>query len=216
MKYHHILFDLDGTLTDPYLGITNSVKYALNKFNITEQNDDQLKLFIGPPLEQSFMEYYNFSKNEAKKAIEFYRKYYSVKGIYENKLYHGIDTVLETLNNNNNNNINCIVATSKLEEYAVTVLRHFKIDRYFKHVIGSNLEGTRVEKEEIIKYIIEKYQLEKEKTIMVGDRKYDIIGAKNNGIDSIGVLYGYGTQEELEEAKPTYLCNRIDKLLKLL
>jgi phosphoglycolate phosphatase len=95
-------------------------------------------------------------------------------------------------------------------------LRHFKIDRYFKHVTGSNLEGTRVEKEEIIKYIIEKYQLEKEKTIMIGDRKYDIIGAKNNGIDSIGVLYGYGTKEELEEAKPTYFCSRIDKLLKLL
>jgi phosphoglycolate phosphatase len=213
MKYHHILFDLDGTLTDPYLGITNSVKYALNKFNITEQNDHQLKLFIGPPLEQSFMEYYNFNKNEAKKAIEFYREYYSVKGIYENKLYHGIDTVLEILNNKNRN---CIVATSKLEEYAVTVLRHFKIDLYFKRVTGSNLEGTRVEKGEIIKYIIEKDQLEKEKTIMVGDRKYDIIGAKNNGVDSIGVLYGYGTKEELEEVKPTYLCNSIDKLLKLL
>jgi phosphoglycolate phosphatase len=213
MKYHHVLFDLDGTLTDPYLGITNSVKYALNKFNIAEQNNSQLKLFIGPPLEQSFMEYYRFNKNEAKKAIEFYREYYSVKGIYENKLYHGIDIVLKTLNNKN---INCIVATSKLEEYAVKVLRYFKIDLYFKHVTGSNLEGTLVEKEEIIKYIIEKYQLEKEKTIMVGDRKYDIIGAKNNGIDSIGVLYGYGTKKELEEVKPTYLCNHIDKLLKLL
>ncbi|MDR0704093.1 MAG: HAD hydrolase-like protein [Planctomycetaceae bacterium] len=213
MKYHNVLFDLDGTLTDPYWGITNSIKYALQKFDITEQNDSQLKLFIGPPLEQSFMEYYNFNKNEAKKAIEFYREYYSVKGIYENKLYHGIDAVLETLNNNKTN---CIVATSKLEKYAVKVLRHFKIDLYFNHVTGSNLDGTLVEKGEIINDIIEKYQLEKEKTIMVGDRKYDIIGAKNNGIDSIGVLYGYGTQEELEEAKPTYLCNRIDKLLKLL
>jgi phosphoglycolate phosphatase len=213
MKYHHVLFDLDGTLTDPYWGITNSVKYALNKFNIAEPNDHQLKLFIGPPLEQSFMEDYHLNKNEAKKAIEFYREYYSVKGIYENKLYHGINSVLETLNNKK---INCIVATSKLEKYAVKVLQYFKIDHYFKHITGSNLEGTLVEKEEIIKYIIEHDQLEKEKTIMVGDRKYDIIGAKNNGIDSIGVLYGYGTKEELEEAKPTYLCNNTDKLLELL
>ncbi|MDR2706227.1 MAG: HAD hydrolase-like protein [Planctomycetaceae bacterium] len=213
MKYHHVLFDLDGTLTDPYWGITNSIKYALNKFNIAEQNDHKLKSFIGPPLEQSFMEYYHFNKNEAKKAIEFYREYYSVKGIYENKLYHGIDIVLKTLNSKN---INCIVATSKLEKYAVKVLQHFNIDLYFSGVAGSNLEGTLVEKEDIIEYIIKKYKLEKEKTIMVGDRKYDIIGAKNNGINSIGVLYGYGTQKELEEIKPTYLCNNIDELLKLL
>jgi phosphoglycolate phosphatase len=213
MKYHNVLFDLDGTLTDPYEGIANSIKYALNKFNIVEHNDHKLKSFIGPPLEQSFMEYYHFNKNEAKKAIEFYREYYAVKGIYENKLYHGIEVVLKTLNNKN---INCIVATSKLEEYAVNVLQHFNIDLYFNYVVGSNLEGTLTEKEEIIKYIIEKYKLEKEKTIMVGDRKYDIIGAKNNGIDSIGVLYGYGTKKELEEAKPTCLCNDINWLLELL
>jgi phosphoglycolate phosphatase len=213
MKYSNVLFDLDGTLTDPYLGITNSVKYALNKFNIIKENDNKLKLFIGPPLEKSFMEYYGFNTDDAKTAVEYYREYYSIKGIYENKLYTGIETVLKKLNNEN---INCIVTTSKLEKYAVKVLRNFNIDIYFHDIVGSNLEGTLLEKEDIIKHSIQKNKLEKEKTVMVGDRKYDIIGAKDNGIDSIWVLYGYGTQEELEEIMPTKYCNSVDELFKIL
>jgi phosphoglycolate phosphatase len=213
MKYSNVLFDLDGTLTDPYMGITNSVKHALSKFNITEENTNKLKLFIGPPLEKSFMEYYKFTANDAKIAIGYYREYYSIKGIYENKLYGGVKNVLKILNDKN---INCIVATSKLEKYAVKVLQNFDIDVYFKDVVGSNLEGTLLEKGDIIKHIIEKNELEIEKTVMVGDRKYDIIGAKETGIDSIWALYGYGTQEELNEIKPTKYCNSIDELLKIL
>jgi phosphoglycolate phosphatase len=213
MKYNNVLFDLDGTLTDPYLGITNSVRYALNRFNITEDNNDKLKLFIGPPLEKSFVEYYGFNTKDAKSAVEYYREYYSIKGIYENKLYDGIEHILKTLNTKS---INCIVATSKLEKYAVKVLQYFNIDIYFQDVVGSNPEGTLLEKQDIIKYAIEKNKLEKEKTVMVGDRKYDIIGARDSGIDSIGILYGYGTREELDSIRPTSYCNRVDELLKLL
>jgi phosphoglycolate phosphatase len=213
MKYSNVLFDLDGTLTDSYLGITNAVKYALNKFNIAEENDDTLKLFIGPPLEKSFVEYYKFNANDTKIAIAYYKEYYSTKGIYENKLYNGIENVLKTLNANN---IHCIVATSKLEKHAVKVLQDFNIGVYFQDIVGSNPEEALLEKGDIIKRVIEKNKLKKEKTVMVGDRKYDIIGAKDNGIDSIWVLYGYGTREELGEIEPTKYCHNVDGLLKIL
>jgi phosphoglycolate phosphatase len=213
MKYDTVLFDLDGTLTDPYLGIANSIKYALDKFNISDANDDKLKLCIGPPLDKSFMEYYGFNAADAKRAVAYFREYYSVKGMYENKIYDGIENMLKTLADKN---INCIVATSKLEKYAAAVLKYFNIDVYFRDLTGSNQEGTLSEKKDIIKHILDKHKPEKEKTVMVGDRKYDIIGAKSNGIDSIWVLYGYGTREELEEIKPTKYCKRVEELVKLL
>ncbi|MDR1399803.1 MAG: HAD hydrolase-like protein [Treponema sp.] len=206
--YNTVLFDLDGTVTDSYLGITNSAKYALSRFGIIEENNT-LKSFIGPPLEWSFKEYYSFSEYDVKRAVEYYRTYYSEKGVYENELYKGIDIVLKNLHEAN---INCIIATSKLEKYAIKVLQYFNIERYFRYVVGSNWEGTLSDKGDIIAYTIDKFKLAKEHTIMVGDRKYDIIGAKSNGIDSIGVLYGYGTKEELDKAGATYICNRVDDL----
>ncbi|MDR1178840.1 MAG: HAD-IA family hydrolase, partial [Spirochaetaceae bacterium] len=133
--------------------------------------------------------------------------------IYENKLYDEIDTILQELNNRNKK---CIIATSKPETFAKIITQYFNIKKYFKYIVGSNLDGTLSEKEDIIKYIIEKYKLTKKETIMVGDRKYDIIGAKKNGIDSIGVLYGYGTQEELEKADPKYLCKNVMDILKII
>jgi phosphoglycolate phosphatase len=213
MKYRNVLFDLDGTLSDPYRGITDSIKYALSKFGITEENGNRLKLFIGPPLEKSFIEYYGFSAGTAKKAVEYYREYFAEKGIYGNKLYRGIAAVLRTLTDRN---INCVLATSKLERHALQTLRYLRIDRYFKHAAGSNLDGTLSEKTDIIRLILGKYELEKERTVMVGDRKYDITGAWENGIDSIGVLYGYGTRDELEEAKPTYIRAVPDELLEII
>jgi phosphoglycolate phosphatase len=213
IKYSNVLFDLDGTLTDPYLGITNSIKYSLNKFNIIEENHNKLKLFIGPPLKKSFMEHYNFTENKAERAVEYYREYFSKKGIFENKLYDGVNDVLMELNNRNKN---CIIATSKPEVFANKILQYFRIKDYFKYVTGSNLDGTLSEKEEIIKYIIEKCNLNNEETIMVGDRKYDIIGAHKNGINTIGVLYGYGTKDELEKENPKYLCNNVMEILEII
>jgi phosphoglycolate phosphatase len=213
MKYTNILFDLDGTLTDPYLGITSAAKYALNKFNIIEEDTDKLKLFIGPPLEKSFLEYYNFNKNDVKTAVKYYREYYSKKGMYENKLYAGIDDVLKELNKRNKN---CFMATSKLQSFAEKIAQNFNMHNYFKHITGSNMDGTLSEKEDIVKYTMEKCELNKNETIMIGDRKYDIIGANKNGIDAIGVLYGYGTREELEKENPKYLCNEVIDILKII
>jgi phosphoglycolate phosphatase len=211
--YTTVLFDLDGTLTDPYVGISNSVKYALHQFGIIEADQKRLKLFIGPPLEKSFMAYYRLSPQDAKKAVTYYREYFSQTGMYENTLYDGIETVLQTLHDSG---ITCIVATSKLEIYAIQIVQHFNIDSYFTHIIGSNQEGTLSEKGDILRHIIAQYALKKQETIMVGDRKYDIIGAKENGIDSIGVLYGYGSEEELEEIQPTYRCRSVAALLNYL
>jgi phosphoglycolate phosphatase len=213
MEYANLLFDLDGTLTDPCLGITNSIKYSLCKFNITEQDENKLKLFIGPPLENSFTAHYNFSPADAKTAIQYYREYFSEKGMYENRLYDGITTVLQTLNNRSKK---CILATSKPEVFAKIILRHFDIQNYFECIAGSNLDGSLSEKEDLIKHIIEKYKLKKAETLMIGDRKYDIIGAKKNGIASIGVLYGYGSREELEQEHPDCLCENVMELLKII
>jgi phosphoglycolate phosphatase len=213
MKYVNVLFDLDGTLTDPYLGMSNSIKYALNKFNIIEEDADKLKLFIGPPLEKSFPEHYNFSDNDIKTAIKYYREYFSEKGIYENKLYAGIVDVLKELNIRNKN---CVMATSKPQIFAEKIARYFDIHTYFKYIKGSSLDGTLSEKGDIIKCILENYKFNKSETIMIGDRKYDIIGANKNGIDAIGVLYGYGTREELEKENPKYLCNEVVEILRII
>ncbi|MDR3113998.1 MAG: HAD hydrolase-like protein [Treponema sp.] len=213
MKYINLLFDLDGTLTNPYPGITNAIQYALKKLHIHEEDPDTLKLFIGPPLEKSFSEYYSFDRKTSRNAVKYYREYFSEKGIYENTLYDEVENVLKTLNSKNKQ---CMVATSKPEIFAYTILEYFHISAYFKDVVGSNMEGTFVEKEDIIRHIIEKYTLNRTETIMIGDRKYDILGAHKNGIDSIGVLYGYGSKEELEQASPTYVCPRVTDIVTIL
>ena len=213
MNYINILFDLDGTLTDPYLGISNAVKYSLKKFNIIDNDEKKLKLFIGPPLQKSFMEYYGFDKNKSKIAVEYYREYYFEYGLYENKIYDNIENILKIINGKNKN---CILATSKVIDIADKILKYFKINNYFYDIVGSNLDGTLVEKEDIIKYIIEKNNLNKNETIMIGDRKYDIIGANRNNIHSIGVMYGYGSKEELEEVKPTYFCENVMDIIKII
>ena len=210
MPYKTILFDLDGTLTDPYLGISNSVKYALQKFDITENNQKTLRAFIGPPLANSFMDFYHFDINKAKTAIEYYREYYSEKGIYENQLYPGIDHLLSKIRDNNKVSI---LATSKPTAFASRILKHFNIDNYFYDIKGSDLDGAMVKKDEIIKFIMEKHNLQKETTIMIGDRKYDIEGTRKNGIDSIAVLYGYGSREELDECEPVYTCKTAADIL---
>ncbi|GHT72897.1 phosphoglycolate phosphatase [Bacteroidia bacterium] len=213
MNYRNLLFDLDGTLTDPYLGITNAIKYALEKFHIVEQDAMKLALFIGPPLEQTFREDYHFSANDTQQAVAYYREYFAAKGIYENKLYNGIEQMLKELQEKN---FCCIVATSKPTEYAVEILQHFKIDAYFEHVVGSNMDGSRSEKEDVVRYAIENYHLEKEKTIMIGDRKFDVVGAQKNGIASLAVGYGYGSREELTAAMPTYFCESIKDVVNFL
>jgi len=214
MKYKYILFDLDGTLTDPKIGITKAVQYALGKNNIVEESLDSLEKFIGPPLKDSFAEFYSFDEKRIVDTIQYYRKYFTEKGIFENEVYSGILDLLRELKNRD---CKIAVATSKPTVFANTVLKHFGMMGYFDLVVGSNLDGSLGNKAEIINCVIEGLKIKNLKEIiMIGDRKYDVIGAEKNNIDSIGVLYGYGSLEELEGARPTYIVDSISQLSKLL
>lgn len=213
-KYDVILFDLDGTLTDPKLGITRSVQYSLASFGIIEPCLDNLDKFIGPPLKDSFKEFYGFDDCKADEAIIKYREYFSVKGMYENSVYPLIPKLLDTLSVQGRT---LVVATSKPTVFSEKILEHFELAKYFSLVVGSNLDGSRVKKGEVIHCALEKMGLtDFDRIVMIGDRKHDIIGAKEVGIDSIGVLYGYGSLEEFEAEQPTYIANLVSDLELLL
>ncbi len=212
--YDLVLFDLDGTLTDPQVGITKSIQYALFRLGVPEDNPERLVSFIGPPLYESFKQHYSFDEPTALEAIEFYREYFSDTGIYENAVYPKIPELLMHL-------ADCRktmgVATSKPTPFAEKILIHFDLREYFTFVAGSELEPTGVSKSEIIRRALLKFRdISKEKVIMVGDRKHDIYGARDNGIHSIGVTYGYGTVEELSAVHPTYLVDSVEDLRALL
>lgn len=214
MGYKYILFDLDGTLTDPKVGITKSVQFALKKRNIIEESLESLEKFIGPPLKDSFIEYYSLIEAEALDAIEDYREYFKEKGIYENEVYDGIFDMLGSFKEAGKT---LIVATSKPTVFANQIIEHFNMETYFDLVVGSNLDGSRTSKKEIISYVLNKLTfVDKHEIIMVGDRKHDIIGAKLNDIDSIAVTYGYGSLKELSDVGATYSVHSIKNLEELL
>lgn len=209
-NYEVILFDLDGTLTDPGVGITNSVAHSLKKYGITVEDRTELYKFIGPPLHESFEKYYGFSREEALRAVEHYREYYRDKGIYENIVYDGVEEMLKKLCDSGKK---IILATSKPEVFAREVLRHFSLDKYFCYAAGANLDGSRTDKAEVIEYALREGGVtDKSTAVMVGDREHDIIGANKNGLDSIGVLFGYGTRTELEAAGATYIAATVEKI----
>ena len=212
--YKTILFDLDGTLTDPQEGITKSVQYALRKMNIVEDDLTKLTSFIGPPLLSSFKEMYNMNKEALVEAIGYYRERFAVTGLYENRVYCGIPEMLQELRAQGKK---LIVATSKPTVFSVQILQHFDLERYFDAVIGSNLDGTRVEKAEVIEFALAQLApINRQETVMVGDRKHDVIGAQKNGIDAIGVTYGYGGYSELAAVQPTHIVTAVHELVALL
>lgn len=209
--YQYILFDLDGTLTDPGEGITNSVAYALDKFNIRVEDKRSLYKFIGPPLQESFQRFYGFSEEQSLQAVEYYREYFKVTGIFENVVYDGIVEMLCFLKNEGKH---ILLATSKPEEFANRILEHFHLMQYFDFVAGATMDGTRCKKGEIIQYAIDNYPVESlSDAVMVGDREHDILGARQMGMDSIGVLYGYGDYEELNEAGANYIAKEVMEIL---
>jgi len=210
--YDVILFDLDGTLTDPKPGITKSVQYALSKMDIIEEDIEKLTPFIGPPLKASFKEFYNMSDEQATQAIVYYRERFSTVGLYENMVYVGMQELLEELQNRGKK---IYVATSKPSVFAIKILEHFDLIHFFQAVIGSELDGTRVEKTEVIQFVLSTIE-DRSRVVMIGDRKYDIMGARENQIDAIGVAYGYGSYEELETAKPNYIVNTVSELRAVL
>jgi len=211
MKY--VLFDLDGTLTDPFLGITRSVAYSLRSFGIEIDDLNILKPFIGPPLDVSFQKYYHMNEDESWQAVDKYREYFSKQGLLENRVYEGIEEFLQSLKNMGKV---LYVCTSKPYVFAKEILDHFELSSYFEGIYGSELDGTRKNKADVIAYCLEQENIHEQDCIMVGDRLHDIVGAHDNHMPCIGVLYGYGSQEEFEQYDCDYIVKDLIELKEVL
>jgi len=202
-----ILFDLDGTLTDPKEGITNCVKYALESFGISENDENKLLKFIGPPLYDSFRDLYGFSESDAVSAISKYRERFQNIGIFENSIFPDTKNTLYRLKKSGKT---VALATSKPYVYAQRILEHFKIQNYFDIAVGAELDGRRGYKDEVIREVLRcAKQVDLAKTVMVGDRENDVLGAKKCGISSIGLKCGYAEENELEKAGADYIFNNL-------
>ncbi|MBQ7791219.1 MAG: HAD hydrolase-like protein [Rikenellaceae bacterium] len=213
LDYDWLLFDLDGTLTDPFEGITRSVEYALNAFGIEVEDRRVLAPFIGPPLVESLTERYGFTMEDAVAAVAKYREYFAVKGLYENELFEGIP---ELLSDCRKAGYKISMATSKPTHYARIIAEHFDIARYFDAIHGSSLDGTRITKSSVVAEAVAEEHLNPARALMIGDRRHDVEGAGEHGIRTVGVLYGYGSREEHEAAGAAYIVNDLDELRELL
>lgn len=212
--YQYILFDLDGTLTDPFIGITRSVQYALKHYGVEVDDLKQLIPFIGPPLQDSFQEFYHFSPAQADEACDKYHERFIVEGWRENEVYEGIG---EFLREQKESGKQLFVATSKPEPLARKILDYFNLSQYFSFIGGDTMDRTRSAKAEVIRYVLDTAGITSlQDIVMIGDRKHDIIGAKTVGLDSVGVLYGYGDRQELTEAGANYIVEDVDSLRNLL
>lgn len=210
--YETILFDLDGTLTDPKQGMVKSFQYALSFFKIEDPDLSMLEKCIGPPLQDSFSEYFGFSRKDTEMAIKKYREYFSERGLFENEVYAGIPELLEALREDGRM---LILATSKPALYSRKILEHFSLRKYFAFISGSTMSGSRLRKADIIRYGLKKRPpATSAAVVMVGDRKHDVIGVKEAGVDSIGVLYGYGSRAEMEACAPDAIIPSVDALKK--
>lgn len=218
--FQYCLFDLDGTLTDPKEGITKSVQHALRYFGIEEPNLDKLEPFIGPPLKDSFMEFYGLSEAQALKAIEVYRERFAPIGVLENAIIPGTEQMLRHAKEKG---IHLAVASSKPHVFVCQILQHFNIKEYFEVIVGSELDGTRGSKEEVVEEalrqlgILEMEQTERKlRCAMVGDRKFDIQGAKAHSLTGIGVSFGYAAPGELAAEGADMVVDTMEQLEALL
>lgn len=214
MKYKYILFDLDGTLIDSKVAITNSAAFALKKMKNIVLESHELTHFIGPPLLDTFMACYNFTQDEGKQAIEYFRMNFKTTGIYENDLYDGIKSLLKDLREKG---YVVAIATSKPTVFAKQIIEHMSLTSYFNCINGSFLDGRRTLKKEVIQSVLNDLEISDVKdVVMIGDRKHDIIGGKSLNIDTIGVRYGYGIGHELDQCKADYIVDTVESLRKLL
>jgi phosphoglycolate phosphatase len=198
-----IYFDLDGTLTDPKLGITRSIQYALQRLDHpTIPTADDLTWCIGPPLRSSFVRLLG-GDHSADRAVALYRERFSDIGLYENGVYDGIDEVLTALRASG---YRLFVATSKAHVFAERIIDHFGLRKHFERVFGAEYDGTRADKSHLLEYALKEVGVDPSKTLMIGDRSHDMVGAKNNGMKGIGVLYGYGSRDELLGAGAHHVC----------
>jgi len=207
----NVFFDLDGTLTDPKIGITRSIQYALEKLGVEIPSTDELTWCIGPPLLENFEKL--LDARRAPKAVTLYRERFATVGLYENTPYAGIHDLLTRLRDHQTR---LVVASSKPEIFVRQILEHFDLIEFFGDVFGSELDGTRTDKTELLRHALDQTGIDPEQAVMIGDRRHDIIGAHNNQIASIGALYGYGSREELESAGAKRLASSPDELARLL
>ena len=209
----YILFDLDGTLTDPMEGICKSAARGLAHFGIKADYHD-LTFFIGPPLLDTYRDRYGMNDEQAREAVAAFREYFQPTGIYEHEIYPGIEEMLKELQDKG---YFLAMATSKPEAFADIVLRHFHIRDYIKVMAGATMDEGRTNKAEVLAYALEQMNIsDLSEAVMVGDRSYDVKGAQAMGIDSVGVLYGYGSREELEEAGATKIAKSVEDLKNIL
>lgn len=210
----YILFDLDGTLTESAPGIINSLKYALERLGVQDYDRAILNKFIGPPLAVSFEKFFGFKGEKCNNAIKIYREYFSEKGLFENAVYPGVEDMLDTLKSAG---LKLAVATSKPEVYARRILDKFGLSGYFEVICGIPLDNEHMTKAQVIaRAINELGAANKQAALMVGDRDYDVAGAHQNGIECMGVTYGYGSRDELEKAGAEYIANTPSELPELI
>ncbi|KAA8734330.1 HAD-IA family hydrolase [Acinetobacter qingfengensis] len=211
MAIQNILIDLDGTLTDPKVGITTSIRYGLEKVGYPVAEDVSLDWCIGPPLKQALAKILNTDDDAlAEQALQMYRERFSVTGLFENEVYPDVANTLMLLHQRG---YRLFVATAKPTVYAKRILEYFDLAKYFQHIYGSELTGERTNKGDLIAYILQQQNLLVEQCIMIGDREHDILGAKRHGINTIAVRYGYGTQQEIDAAQPFAQVNGFSELL---
>lgn len=210
--YQYIFFDLDGTLTDPREGITKSVQYALRHMGIEENDLTKLEPFIGPPLLESFLEFYDFTEAEARKAVEYYREYFSEKGVFQNKLFEGAAELLASLKAHGRV---IAIASSKPEVFVRMILTHFEVAHYFDYICGGSMDESRLKKEEVIGELLHRMQLsgeEQKKILMVGDRRHDVEGAACFSIPCLGLSMGFAAEGELERAGAIAIVDSMKEL----
>lgn len=210
--YDLIMFDLDGTLVNSEEGVTKSVQYALNAFGIEENNQDNLRRFIGPPLIDAFMNFYNMTEQDALSAVKKYRERYSKTGVYENKLFPDVENVLEELKKNGKK---LALATSKPHIFAREVLKSFNLTEFFDILVGAEFDGTRNDKKDVIAEVL-KQAGEYKNPVMIGDRKHDVEGAKKNGVDFIGVSFGFAPEGEFKQFGVDRIADNFKELLGML
>ena len=210
--YKAILFDLDGTMTESGEGITKCVQYALEKLGKPESDLKKLEVFIGPPLMEQFMKYAGLDEETARRAVEYYRERYSTTGIFENRPYPGVEEMLQELKRKK---YLLAVASSKPEYFVKQILDYFHLTEYFDEIVGSELNGSRTNKTEVIEETLRRLGLDKhrEQVIMVGDKEHDVLGARAAGLECVAVSYGYGTEEEITAAQPLQTVSSTEEIL---
>ncbi len=199
----HVFFDLDGTLTDPKEGFVKCIQFALSELNIDLEPDSNLESYIGPPLHETFRKLCG-TDSSAENAISLYRERYANVGLFENEIYEGIHECLEKILKAADS---IHVVTSKPTVFSKRIIEHFELDQYFSVVYGSNLDGTLSDKTKLLDHVLKSESIQSDDAVMIGDRRFDVIGAKNHGIKVLGVLWGYGTEEELKSAGADRLCS---------